>query len=79
MKLALKCETDVTEYIEKQGIEILSRKEFEYELRVKGDEQANALLKDLVNSGVTVVRFDLSELSLHEIFVKEVGANEEQQ
>ena len=79
VKLALKCETDVTEYIEKQGIEILSRKEFEYELRVTGDEQANALLKDLVNSGVTVVRFDLSELSLHEIFVKEVGANEEQQ
>ncbi|MBR5420874.1 MAG: ATP-binding cassette domain-containing protein [Lachnospiraceae bacterium] len=79
VKLGLKCEKDAHEYIEKLGITILSEKENEYELRVTGDTQANALLWELVNATIPLVRFDLSELSLHEIFVKEVGADEEQQ
>jgi ABC-2 type transport system ATP-binding protein len=78
VKLSLKCETDVSQYINDLGIEILSDKEYEYDLKVTGDAQANALLKKLVDAGITVVRFELAELSLHEIFVKEVGANEEQ-
>lgn len=78
VKLSLKCEADVSQYIKDLGIEILSDKEYEYDLKVTGDAQANALLKKLVDAGVTVVRFELAELSLHEIFVKEVGANEEQ-
>jgi ABC-2 type transport system ATP-binding protein len=79
VKLALKCETDVTRYINELGIEIISEKEYEYNLKVTGDEQANKLLKRLLDEGITIIRFDLSELSLHEIFVKEVGANENQQ
>ena len=47
--------------------------QYEYNLKVTGDDQANALLKNLIEAGVNIVRFDLSELSLHEIFVREVG------
>lgn len=78
VKLSLKCESDVSSYINALGIEILSEKENEYSLKVTGDEQANALLKNLTEAGITVIRFELAELSLHEIFVKEVGADEEQ-
>lgn len=78
VKLSLKCESDVSSYIKELGIEILSEKENEYSLKVTGDEQANALLKKLIDAGVTVIKFELAELSLHEIFVKEVGADEEQ-
>ncbi|MBQ3899148.1 MAG: ATP-binding cassette domain-containing protein [Lachnospiraceae bacterium] len=78
VKLSLKCESDVSSYINALGIEILSEKENEYSLKVTGDEQANALLKKLIDAGVTVIKFELAELSLHEIFVKEVGADEEQ-
>ncbi len=73
VNLTLKVEQDITDIIKAAGISILSEKEYEYKLKVSGDEQANALLKDLVEKGITVVRFDLSELSLHEIFVKAVG------
>ncbi len=73
VNLILKTEVDVTPYIKEAGIEILTEKEMEYHLRVTGDAQANALLAKLVSAGVTIVRFDLSELSLHEIFVREVG------
>ncbi len=79
VNLALKCEQDVSSYINDLGIQILSEKENEYELRVTGDQQANALLWNLVNATIPIIKFDLSELSLHEIFVKEVGANEEEQ
>ena len=78
VNLSLKCEQDVSEYIRALGIEIVSEKEYEYSLKVTGDAQANELLKNLVNSGIPVIKFELAELSLHEIFVKEVGADEEQ-
>ena len=73
VNLNIKVEQDITEYIEKAGIELVSEKEFEYRLKVKGDSEANALLKSLIDSGINVIKFDLSELSLHEIFVREVG------
>ena len=74
VNLTLKVEKDVTDIIKSCGVEILSEKEYEYKLQVTGDEQGNALLKALIDKGITVVRFDLSELTLHEIFVKNVGA-----
>ncbi len=79
VNLSVKCEQDISQIIQDLGIQILSTKEFEYNCKVSGDEQGNALLKKLVELNIPVIRFDLSELTLHEIFVKEVGANEEQQ
>ena len=73
VNLSLKVEQDITDYIQKSGATILSEKEYEYSIRVTGDEQANSLLKDLVSAGIPIVKFDLSELTLHEIFVREVG------
>ncbi len=73
VNLKLKVEQDITEFIKNAGITIVSEKEYEYNLKVTGDEQANKLLVSLIQAGINVVKFDLSELSLHEIFVKEVG------
>lgn len=73
VNLVLKVEQDVTPFINEIGIGIVSEKEYEYHLRVTGDAQANQLLAKLIAAGINVVRFDLSELSLHEIFVREVG------
>ena len=73
VNLKLKVEQDVSDEIKAAGIEILSEKEHEYSLRVTGDDQANQLLKSLIEKNIPVVKFDLSELSLHEIFVREVG------
>ena len=43
------------------------------------EEQANALLGALIAAGITVIRFDLREPSLHEIFVETVGAANEKE
>lgn len=75
--LSLKTETDISRYIQEAGVELLSSKEYEYELKVSGEEQANRLLGALISHQVTIIRFDLREPSLHEIFVQKVGeANE---
>ena len=76
VNLHLKCDSDVTGFIEASGAKILTEKENEYRIKVTGDEQASQLLKTLVDNKVNVICFDLSEISLHEIFVKEVGADE---
>ena len=75
--LSLKTETDISRYIQEAGVELLSSKEYEYELKVSGEEQANRLLGALISHQVSIIRFDLREPSLHEIFVQKVGeANE---
>lgn len=76
VNLSLKTEQDITGYITALGVELLSRKENEYRLRVTGEQQANELLSALIAGGVTIVTFDLREPSLHEIFVETVGRDD---
>ena len=73
VNLHLKCEGDASGLIRASGAEIQSEKECEYQIKVKGERQANELLSSLIGAGVTVVTFDLREPSLHEIFVEKVG------
>lgn len=75
--LSLKTETDVKPLIAQAGAELLTEKECEYQLKVSGEGQANALLKLLVENGASVVTFDLREPSLHEIFIEKAGDTHE--
>ena len=77
VNLHLKTEQDARGLIEASGAVILTEKEREYQIKVSGEEQANALLASLIQNGVTVVTFDLREPSLHEIFVEKVGEEHE--
>ena len=77
MNLKLKTDRDVGETVRASGATILTEKENEYQIKVRGEEQAMALLRELTAQNVTVVTFDLQEPSLHEIFVEKVGAGDE--
>lgn len=79
INLFVKAEQDLRALIEGAGVKILSDVGFSYQCRVTGEEQANALLKTIVDKGITLITFELREPSLHEIFVEKVGdAHEEQ-
>ena len=73
VNLHLKTEQEARSIIENAGALVLTEKEREYQIKVTGEEQANQLLSSLINSGITVITFDLREPSLHEIFVEKVG------
>ena len=77
VNLRLKAEQDVSRWIEQAGAHVVSQKEWEYEIKVTGEEQANALLRQLIDAGVHLVAFDLREPSLNEIFVEKVGRQDE--
>lgn len=77
VNLYIKTETDISSLISSAGIELLSRKENEYHLKVKNELQANAFLASLMQNNVTIITFDLREPSLHEIFVEKVGGSNE--
>ena len=73
VNLHLKTEEDAKDIIDRTGAVLISEKEHEYQIKVTGEEQANRLLGSLIETGITVVTFDLREPSLHEIFVEKVG------
>lgn len=75
VNLHLKVEQDVRPYIEAAGARLVTEKEFDYQLKVSGEEQANRLLASLIAAHIPVVTFDLREPSLHEIFVDTVGGD----
>ncbi|MBQ3901641.1 MAG: DUF4162 domain-containing protein, partial [Clostridia bacterium] len=79
VNLHLKTEGDVSAIIRENGAEVLSEKENEYRLRVSGEDQASRLLSSLIAGGATVIVFELTEPSLHEIFVRTVGGADEEQ
>ena len=77
VNLKLKTDRDVGEIVRASGAVIQTEKENEYQIRVQGEAQAMALLRELTEQRVTVVTFDLQEPSLHEIFVEKVGGADE--
>ena len=77
VNLHLKTERDAAPLIEAAGVRTVSIKEFEYQLKVTGEEQANRLLAMLIREQIPVITFDLREPSLHEIFVEKVGHGNE--
>lgn len=77
INLALKVEQDISRQISEAGVTVVTEKEYEYTLKVTGEEQANRLLASLIQAQIPVIRFDLREPSLHEIFVEKVGADHE--
>ena len=78
MNLYVKCEQPIDQFIEAAGLTIIEETPAETQLRVTGEEQAMAFLNTLLANRITVIRFDLREPSLHEIFVEKVGAGNEE-
>ncbi len=77
VNLYIKTEEDITPYINTSGASLISRKENEYHLKVTGEDMANRLLQTLIESRVMIITFNLSEPSLHDIFVEKVGESNE--
>ena len=77
VNLKLKTTEDVSQMVRASGADILTEKETEYQIKVRSEDQAMGLLRELTERRITVVTFDLQEPSLHEIFVEKVGSPDE--
>jgi len=73
VNLFVKSDEDIASYITSLGLEIVNKTPSEYHLKVQGEEQAMAFLTKLIGDKIPIVKFELREPSLHEIFIEKVG------
>lgn len=73
VNLFVKCDVAIDSYIQAFGLQIIEKTPSQYHLKVKSQEEAMGFLKQLVAEQIPVVKFELREPSLHEIFIEKVG------
>jgi ABC-2 type transport system ATP-binding protein len=78
VNLFVKSDMDIASYISSFGLTIVNKTPSEYHLKVQGEEQAMAFLTKLIGDKIPVVKFELREPSLHEIFIEKVGDTHEE-
>lgn len=78
VNMLVKCEEDIESIINNFDFENVNKTAEEYEIKVKGEEQAKEFLHTLIKNNITVIKFELREPSLHEIFVEKVGSAHEE-
>ena len=77
INLLVKTEEDIDSIIGEFGIEVKEKTPNGYRLKVSGQEQADKLLQEIMNRKIAIIKFELREPSLHEIFVEHVGGEHE--
>lgn len=78
VNLFVKSDSDIAPYIQKSGIQIVEKMPSEYHLKVTDERQAREFLAGMMQDNVPLVKFELREPSLHEIFVEKVGDDNEE-
>ncbi|MCL1832071.1 MAG: ATP-binding cassette domain-containing protein [Oscillospiraceae bacterium] len=73
VNLTVKADTNIMPIAKELGLESLSQSPNGIDFKVKSEQVAQELLGKIVSAGITLVKFELREPSLHEIFVEKVG------
>lgn len=79
VNLEVKCDDDFSDVISEYQLQVIEETPDQTRLKVSGEEQAQAFLNSLLKKGHQVVRFNLREPSLHEIFVETVGGSSDEE
>lgn len=77
VNLSVKTDTNILPLANECGLTPISHTPGQVEFKVKEEAQATELLKKIVAAEITLVKFELREPSLHEIFVEKVGGSKE--
>ena len=79
VNLFVKSDSDISTYISSFGLPIVSITPDGIHLKVEDENQATEFLQTLINENIPIIKFELREPSLHEIFVEKVGNNHEEE
>ena len=78
VNLEIKCDDDFSDVIKSYDLKVVNETPDGTMLKVVDEAQAREFLNALIAAGHQIVRFELREPSLHEIFVEKVGGNNEE-
>lgn len=79
VNMIVKCEGDPQPLIEELGLYVVNQTPDGYYIKVKEETQASAFLGRLIASGMPIIRYELREPSLHELFVEKAGGNPDEE
>ncbi|MBQ1393059.1 MAG: ATP-binding cassette domain-containing protein [Lachnospiraceae bacterium] len=78
VNMHVRCEENIEGIITKFDFTEVNKNATEYEIKVKSEEQAMKFLSEIVSQKINLIKFELREPSLHEIFVEKVGTSHEE-
>ena len=79
VNLVIKSDDDVKPYINEMGLTITSETPEEIGVKLSNENQSAELLKKLVDANISIIKFEITEPSLHEIFVEKAGDQSEEE
>ena len=79
VNMFVKCDQAFHDIAEKHGLPVVTQTPDGTQYKVTGEAQATDFLKDLLANDKQVVKFELREPSLHEIFVEKAGTQNEEE
>lgn len=77
VKLTVKCEGDITAMAQECGLTATDVTPNGSSFSVSSEEQAHMLLNKIIESGMQLIKYELREPSLNEIFIEKVGGSDE--
>ena len=72
-KIEISTEQPIEDFIKKSGLEVLERREEDYILKIKSEEQGHDILKELMDKNIGIRKLEMKKPSLNEIFIEKVG------
>ncbi len=76
-RLEVVVNNDIKKDIEELGMNIEKEMDYSYYIKLENEEQANILLKRLVENNIEVIKFEMKKPTLNDIFIEKVGATNE--
>ena len=77
VKLTVKCEGDFSAMAQECGLTVSEETPNGSSFNVSSEEQAHALLHRIMDSGMPLIKYELREPTLNEIFIEKVGESDE--
>lgn len=77
VKLTVKCEGDISAMAQECGLAATEETPNGSSFNVQSEEQAHMLLNKIIASGMPLIKYELREPTLNEIFIEKVGASDE--
>lgn len=78
VNLLVKSDLDISSYISNFNLAIVNKTPSEYHLKVTSEKQAMDFLSAMIKDNIPIIKFELREPSLHEIFIEKVGDGNEE-
>lgn len=67
----------IEDLVSANKLKIENAKNHQYTIKISSEEQAEKLLKDLIEKDVKITRFEIMKPTLNDIFIEKVGATQE--